>query len=88
LLQTDELQTIDGLREMTKADVCNVEFINASDLGSIFDSVIEAARIQHALEECECRWNLADVDADLMDLSDPVPFKSPRDVVAFRSKRK
>jgi hypothetical protein len=61
--------------------------LGASDLDDVFDSVIEVASFQYALEDCECRWDLADVDADLMDLSDPVPFKS-RNVVAFRSKRK
>jgi len=72
---------------MSKADICNVEFINASDLDAIFDSLIESVSFQHALEDCECRWNVADVDTDMMDLSDPVPFKG-RDVVAFRSKRR
>lgn len=104
LLQTDELQTFDGPREMTKADICNVEFISARDLDDVFDGIIEAASFQHALEDCECRWNVADVNHDLMDLSDPAPFKSKmacqqmqrdvawqltqRDVVPFRSKRK
>lgn len=74
-------------REMTKADICNVEFINSSDLDSIFDSLIESVSFQHALEDCECRWNIADVDPEQMDLSEPVPFKS-RDVRAFRSKRR
>ena len=72
---------------MTKSDICNVEFIKASDLDSIFDLLIESVSFQHALEDCECRWNVADVDPDMMDLSDPVPFKS-RDIVAFRSKRR
>jgi hypothetical protein len=58
-----------------------------SDLDAIFDSLIESVSFQHALEDCECRWNIADVDADLMDLSDPVPLKS-RDVAPFRSKRR
>ena len=80
-----------GPREMTKADICNVEFISARDLDDVFDGIIEAASFQHALEDCECRWNIADVDTDLMDLSDPPsakPFKSKRDVVPFRSKLK
>ena len=63
---------------MSKADICNVEFINSSDLDSVFDDVIEAASFQHALEDCECRWNIADVDPDMMDLSDPPPFKAQK----------
>lgn len=72
---------------MPKADICNVEFIDSQDLESVFDSLIESASFQHALEDCECRWNVADVDPDLMDLSDQPPFKS-RDCVPFRAKRR
>lgn len=81
----------DEPQEMSKADICNVEFISARDLDDVFDGIIEAASYQHALEDCECRWNIADVDTDLMDLGAPPaakPFKSKRDVVPFRSKLK
>jgi hypothetical protein len=66
--------------------------------------LIEVAIFLHALEDRECWWNVADVDHDLMDLSDPAPFESKtacqqtqrdvawqltqRDVVPYRSKRK
>ena len=63
--------TADEPQEMTREDIANVEFINSSDLDSIFDSLIESVSFQHALEDCECRWNIADVDTDLMDLSEP-----------------
>ena len=85
--QSEPVDLDDGPREMTKIDICNVEFISARDLDEVFDGIIEAASFQHALEDCECRWNIADVDTDMMDLSDPLPFKN-RDVVAFRSKRR
>ena len=61
----------DDRREMGREDIANVEFINSSDLDSIFDSLIESVSFQHALEDCECRWNVADVDTDLLDLSEP-----------------
>jgi len=63
---------------MTKADICNVEFIDSQDLDSVFDDLIEAASFQHALEDGECRWNIANVDTDLMDLRDPPPFKAQK----------
>lgn len=63
---------------MSREDICNVEFINSRDLDSVFDDVIEAASFQHALEDGECRWGIADVDTDLMDLSDPPPFKAQK----------
>jgi hypothetical protein len=84
----------DGPQEMTKADICNVEFINARDLDDIFDGIIEAASFQHALEDCECRWNVADVDHDLMDLSDLTPMRDvawqlpQRGAAPYRSKAK
>ena len=71
----------------SKADTCNVEFLSNRDLDEIFDGIIAAAGFQQALEDCECRWNIADVATDSMDFSDTVPFKG-RDVVAFRTKRK
>jgi len=91
LQQADQAEPVDlegGPREMSKEDICNVEFINSSDLDSIFDSLIESVSFQHALEDCECRWNAADVDPDQMDLSDPKPFKGKRDVLPFRAKRR
>ena len=60
---------------MSKSDICNVEFIDSQDLDSVFDSLIESVSFQHALEDCECRWNVADVDPDMMDLRDEPPFK-------------
>jgi hypothetical protein len=63
---------------MSKADICNVEFIDSRDLDSVFDDLIETASFQHALEDCECRWGIADVDPDMMDLSDPPPFKGQK----------
>ena len=63
---------------MSREDIANVEFINSSDLDPVFDSLIEAASFQHALEDGECRWNIADVDPDMMDLSDPPPFKGQK----------
>lgn len=81
-----------GPREMTKSDIANVEFISASDLDSVFDSLIEATSFQHCLEDCECSWNIADVDTELMDLRDPPkPFKSAAawaEVLPFRAKRR
>lgn len=65
----------EGPREMSKSDICNVEFIDSQDLDSVFDSLIESVSFQHALEDCECRWNVADVDPDMMDLRDEPPFK-------------
>lgn len=77
-LQLDRAALIDaftadalGLREMTARDIANVEFIDSRDLDEVFDSLIEAVSFQYDLEDCECRWNIADVDADMMDLSDP-----------------
>jgi len=63
---------------MGKEDICNVEFIDSRDLVSVFDDVIEAASFQHALEDCECHWNIADVYTDMMGLSDPPPFKAKK----------
>jgi hypothetical protein len=63
---------------MSREDICNVEFIDSRDLDRVFDDLIEAASFQHALEDCECRWNIADVDPDMMDLSDPPPFKGQK----------
>lgn len=63
---------------MSKADICNVEFIDSRDLDSVFDDLIETASFQHALEDCVCRLNIADVDPDMMDLSDPPPFKGQK----------
>ena len=60
---------------MSKADIANVEFTNVSDLDAIFDSLIESVSFQHALEDCEHRWNIVDVAPDLMELIDPKPFK-------------
>ena len=62
---------------MTKSDNCNFQFINARE---VLDGIIAAASFQHALEDCECRWNIADVDHDLTDLRDPAPPKMERDV--------
>jgi len=97
LQQPDQSEPVDldnGPREMTKADICNVEFINSSDLDSIFDSLIESVSFQHALEDCECRWNIADVDPEQMDLSEPKPLRdvawplTQRDVVPYRAKHR
>jgi hypothetical protein len=57
---------------MTKADICNVEFIDSQDLDPVFDSLIESVSFQHALEDCECRWGLGG-DPDDFDLSDDEP---------------
>lgn len=71
--------------EMSREDIANVEFINASDLDSVFDSLIEAVSFQHGLEDCECRWRIADVNPDMMDLSDPAPTLALHDELSLEA---
>ena len=65
--------------EMTKADICNVEFLNMGDLDSVLGDVVEAAEAQLEMEYLNCRWNVA---------PKPKRTRGKRDVVPFRSKWK
>ena len=38
----------------------------------------DSATAQHETEDLLCRWNVADVDPDMMDLSDSPPLKGTK----------
>lgn len=72
-----------GPVEMSKADICNVEFLQMGDLDFALDAVVEAASAQHEMEDAHCRWTLGGNpdDFDLGDYDDeptPPPFKAQR----------
>ena len=66
----------EGPREMTKADIANVEFLQMGDLDFALDAVVDAATAQNEMEDLNCRWTLGGIDPELFDVSDPLPFKA------------
>lgn len=47
--------------EMSKEDICNVEFLSMGALDAIMGDLIDVAETQQEMEDLNCRWNLATV---------------------------
>ena len=76
--ETEPVDLETGPREMTKADICNVELLRFGDVDPMLDMVVDAAAAQHVAEDLNCRRGLGGIDPELFDVSDPLPFKAQK----------
>ncbi len=77
-------------REMTKADIANVELISDDELCDAMGMLLDCVGYQTRANDLAARWELGDIDPELFDVSDepaaPEPFKPrTRAAVRFRS---